>query len=64
VAANANLEQELAIPRDQPAHDKYDPCIEAAPAEERGTIVTVRLPLASVQRQQDPVAAAAQPVAI
>jgi signal transduction histidine kinase len=37
--------------------------IEAAPAEERGTVVTVRLPLASVQPQKNP-AAAAQPVAI
>jgi signal transduction histidine kinase len=37
--------------------------IAAAPAEARGTIVTVRLPLTSVQRQDDP-AAAAQPIAI
>jgi signal transduction histidine kinase len=38
--------------------------IEAAPVEGRGTIVTVRLPLAPVQRQEDAGAAAAQPVSI
>jgi hypothetical protein len=43
---------------------RHGGAIEAAPAEERGTIVTVRLPLASVQRQEDPAAAAAQPAAI
>jgi signal transduction histidine kinase len=37
--------------------------IEAAPVEGRGTIVTVRLPLAPVQRQEA-AAAAAQPVSI
>jgi signal transduction histidine kinase len=36
--------------------------IEAAPVEGRGTIVTVRLPLAPVQRQEETAAAAAQPV--
>jgi signal transduction histidine kinase len=38
--------------------------IAAAPAEERGTIVTVRLPLAPMQRQEDVAAPAAQPVSI
>jgi signal transduction histidine kinase len=38
--------------------------IEAAPVEGRGTIVTVRLPLAPVQREEDAAAAAAQPVPI
>jgi signal transduction histidine kinase len=36
--------------------------IEAAPAEGRGTTITVRLPLAPVQRQEEPTAAAGQPV--
>ena len=38
--------------------------IEAAPAEGRGTIVTVRLPLAPVQREEDAVATLTQPVSI
>jgi signal transduction histidine kinase len=38
--------------------------IEAAPAEERGTTFTVRLPLASVQRQRDRAGAAVQSVSI
>jgi signal transduction histidine kinase len=38
--------------------------IEAAPADERGTTVTVRLPLARAQHQQDSTAVAAQPVSI
>jgi signal transduction histidine kinase len=43
---------------------RHGGAIDAAPAEERGTIVTVRVPLASVQRQEDPAAATAQPVTI
>ena len=38
--------------------------IEAAPAEARGTIVTVRLPLARVQREERVAATGTQPVAI
>ena len=38
--------------------------IEAAPAEARGTIVTVQLPLAPVQRNEDIAATATQPVSI
>jgi hypothetical protein len=38
--------------------------IEAAPAEARGTIVTVRLPLARVQREERVAAPRAQPVSI
>jgi signal transduction histidine kinase len=38
--------------------------IEAAPVEGRGSIVTVQLPLAPVQRQEDAAAAAAQPVSV
>jgi signal transduction histidine kinase len=36
--------------------------IDAAPADGRGTTVTVRLPLAPVQRQHEPAADAAQPI--
>jgi signal transduction histidine kinase len=38
--------------------------IEAAPGEARGTIVTVRLPLAAVQREEDAAATLTQPVSI
>ena len=38
--------------------------IEAAPAEARGTIVTVRLPLARVQREERVAATRTQPVSI
>jgi hypothetical protein len=38
--------------------------IEAAPAEGRGTIVTVRLPRAPVRRQEDVAAIVTQPVSI
>ena len=38
--------------------------IEAAPAADRGTVITVRLPLAPVRQQQESDAPAAQPVSI
>jgi two-component system sensor histidine kinase MprB len=38
--------------------------IEAAPAEGRGTMITVRLPLAPVQLQEEPAANYGRPVSI
>ncbi len=44
--------------------ERHGGTIEAAAAEERGTIMTVRLPLASVPRQEKVAAVAAQPASI
>jgi hypothetical protein len=41
---------------------RHGGAIDAAAGEERGTTVTLQLPLAPVQRQEDPAAVSAQPL--